>query len=364
MKFFEEFVSDCAAGSANQTVFAAPDPQISLTLRTFYKITFGGRRKYSLLFSNILDSTFGDGTQSHRNQVLDEWEILEAKALRCRDCSVEEMPEDSEFIGEAVSLTFGGKSEKTAAPGEFFTTDPAEMVFDSGDFLCVEMKISGKAFPSHAETLLPVFTLVDGKWEPTVHAPMVGMVGCDRRVKKRIGFLGDSITQGIGTPKNSYLHCAALIAEKLGEDYACWDLGIGYARGNDAATDGAWLFKAKQNDVVTVCFGVNDMFQGFTADEVKLSLRKIVNSLRKEGIKVIIQTVPPFDYAGIHIEMWNDINEFIRNELAGEADGFLDVTEFLSRSDEPNMSRFGGHPNAEGNALWAEALSAEIKKLL
>ena len=87
--------------------------------------------------------------------------------------------------------------------------------------------------------------------------------------KARIAFIGDSITQGCGTTYNGYKQYAAVAAGRLGEDYAFWDLGLGYARGSDAATDGIWLYKAKQNDLVSVCFGVNDILQGHSAGEVK-----------------------------------------------------------------------------------------------
>ncbi len=68
---------------------------------------------------------------------------------------------------------------------------------------------------------------------------------------------------------NSYEHWNAVVAENLGSQYGFWNLGLGYGRAADAATDGAWFFKAKQNDIVVVCYGVNDIFQGFTISEIQ-----------------------------------------------------------------------------------------------
>lgn len=101
--------------------------------------------------------------------------------------------------------------------------------------------------------------MTSGKWErkeedaflPSINLPVPSMVGCVRAVEKRIGFFWDSITQGIGSEKNSYGHWNAVLAEKLGEKNAYWNLGIGFARASDAATNGVWLQKAKQNDFVT-----------------------------------------------------------------------------------------------------------------
>ena len=141
------------------------------------------------------------------------------------------------------------------------------------------------------------------------------MIGVDRKAQKRIAFLGDSITQGIGTSVNSYAHWNAVFAEKLGSDYSYWNLGLGYGRADDAASDGIWLFKAKQNDIVFVCFGVNDILQGYNADEIKKNLQLIVDKLHEAGIVVIVQTVPPFDYSPEHQIIWDNVNNFIVNNF-------------------------------------------------
>ena len=46
------------------------------------------------------------------------------------------------------------------------------------------------------------------------------MVGIDAPTKKKIAFLGDSITQGCGTPVNAYEHWNAVFADLLGNDYS------------------------------------------------------------------------------------------------------------------------------------------------
>jgi len=190
------------------------------------------------------------------------------------------------------------------------------------------------------------------------------MVGCDRPVELRIGFIGDSITQGIGTPKNSYEHYAAVIADILGERYSYWDIGLGYGRGHDAASDGAWLFKAKQVDVMTVCFGVNDIYRGFDADQIIKSLETVMTKLHEAGVSVIMQTIPPYDYPPHLRAIWEKVNGHIISFMAERADGFFDVVPVLSKSaDEPHMAKFGGHPNSEGNRLWGEALANEVERV-
>ena len=75
MKYFDEFVSNTLAGSSTQSFFDADENGV-MTGRAFYKIFTGGTFNYSLLFSNITDSTFSDGSHSYRNMVIDEWEIV------------------------------------------------------------------------------------------------------------------------------------------------------------------------------------------------------------------------------------------------------------------------------------------------
>lgn len=361
MKYFDKYTSNTLAAAANQHFFINEDADKEYTSRVFYKVFSGGKYNYSFLFSNIIDSTFSDGSVSHMNLVCDEWEIVSAAAAIVDECDDKTMPEIDGF----VSLTFGGSKGKTVAPGEFFSSDPVELSPKKGQFICLEITFKGRMIPYHEESIIPIFAYENGEWKYCRKMPLAGMIGCDRPVKKRIGFIGDSITQGIGTPRNSYKHYAAVVADLLGDEYSYWDIGIGYGRGNDAATDGAWLFKAKQLDVITVCFGVNDINRGFTADHIINSLETIMDKLHATGVKVIMQTVPPFDYSGERIEKWNRINEHILGSMAERAEGVFDVRNILSKSaEEPYMAKFGGHPNSEGNRLWGEELYKTVKKVV
>ena len=56
----------------------------------------------------------------------------------------------------------------------------------------------------------------------------------------------------------------------------------------DGALKGAWLNKAKMLDELTVCFGVNDICQGFSEETVKNSINTIVNELKNANKRVIL----------------------------------------------------------------------------
>ena len=369
MRYFEKFTSNTCAASSNQLFFSTEGKICSG--RTFYKISQGGEYNYSLLFSNIIDSTFADGNLSHKNLVCDEWEIHGARIGRCKFfdpsrplCELV-MRDEGESDIEAFDfkdITFDGKSTKRVSPGEFFSSDEQKFFFEKDEYLCLEMTFSGRMIPYHEESMLPVYVKDGDKWRYSKLMPFAGMIGCDRNVKARVAYIGDSITQGIGTKENAYLHWNALLSEHLGGEYAYWNLGLGYARAYDASSDGAWLFKARQNDVVFVCFGVNDILRGRCADKVKADLTYIVDTLKNKGARVIVQTVPPFDYQGSFIDEWNKVNHYILNELCDKADFVFDNTPILGKPEKLSDSLYGAHPDERGCKLWAEALYEKLKQ--
>ena len=366
MDFFNSYSSNTYAGSGNQLFFNMNENEVK-TGRVLYKIAVGGEYEYSLLFSNIIDSTYSDGALSHKNLICDSWKIHSARVGKCQitatDKKVEEMTFDKDVTAsDFCDLTFNGQREKTVMPGEFFYSDPIKLSFNKDEYLCLEVTFSGKMIPHHEESLLPIFVKECGEWKYSRQMPLAAMIGCDRKVKGRIAYLGDSITQGIGTKRNSYLHWNAVLSEKLGAEYSYWNLGIGYGRANDAATDGAWLYKAKQNDIVFVCFGVNDIIRGFSEEQIKKDLETIVDTLKKNGKKVILQTVPPFEYADEKIEKWQRINEYIKTVLADKVDMLFDNNPYLCPDGVHPI--YGGHPNEEGCAVWAEELYKAVKPVI
>lgn len=353
MNFFKKYSSNTLAGSGNQYIFKCTNSETINVGRIYYKTFSGGKYNYSFLFSNITDSTYSDGSLSHKNFICDSWDIVALRVGVCQKCSATHAVEPVSF----VDATFDSKKSKRVNPGEFFCTDAIELDVKKDEYLCLEISFRGKTIPYHEESIIPSFVFSSGQWIPSKRTPFPGLIGCDRSVDKKIAFLGDSITQGIGTEVNSYEHWNARLAEMLGDKYAYWNLGIGYGRADDAASDGAWLYKAKQNDIVFVCYGVNDILQGFTAERIKKNLEIITSKLKECDIKVILQTIPPFDYDEENTKTHNEVNHFITNELSSYVDAVFDVIPILSKNkNETNMAKFGGHPNSEGCKIWAYEL--------
>ena len=375
MDYFNQYTSNTLAGSGNQLFFNMEEGEV-LTGRVLYKITSSGEHRYSLLFSNIIDSTYSTGNISHANLICESWTIHRAQIGICKEIpsnkavpslTMADNAESSDadiLIRDFVPITFNGQASKIVSPGEFFHSDPIIIRFDQNEYLCLEVSFSGKMIPYHEESLLPVFIKTENGWQYSKHMPFAGMIGCDRKVKKKIAFLGDSITQGIGTELNSYLHWNALLSKKLGNEYAFWNLGLGFGRASDAASDSAWLYKAKQNDIVFVCYGVNDLLQGATAEQIKKNISSIVQKLKAQVQTVILQTIPPFDYDIETRQKWEDVNSFIKTNLRQTADYVFDNVPFLCKDTAlPHLAAYGGHPNEVGCAVWADALYKEIQHL-
>lgn len=345
MNYFEKYSANSLAGTGNQSWFDS-DGEAHIG-RIFYKVFSGGNYNYSFLFSNITDSTFNNIT--YPDTVIDDMKILKARVTVTDDCY------NAGEIEGFTDVTFSGK-ENLNLPNGFFCSDPVLINAQKDSYICVELTFKGEKIPYHPESQIISYVYANGEWVRSAAMPVVHCVGCDRPVERRIGFLGDSITQGIGAEFNSYRNWCAVFAEKVGEKYSFWNLGIGYGQAKDAASDGAWLAKAKENDIVFLCYGVNDIIGDKASAQVIINrLDTIVDRLLERDIKVIIQSVPPFGYSDEYIPVWKEVNEYIKNNIARRVWGYFDNVPILSK-DEPHMPRYGGHPNNEGCEKWAEAL--------
>ena len=371
MNYFNEYTSNTVGAGANQFYFNMEKDEVR-TGRIIYKIKAAGEYEYSFLFSNAMDSTYSDGKASHAGIDCGEWSILRAAAGRCKiksGVSVTDMKMGENESCDAIAydfreLSFDATPSRRVMPNELFSSDAVRLHFDEGEYLCLEITYSGKMIPYHEETILPTFVKCKEEWKYDRRIPFPSMIGCSRKAEKRIVFLGDSITQGIGTRPNAYAHWCALLADKLGDRYSYWNLGIGYARATDLYTNGSWMYKAKQCDVAFVCCGVNDIAQGIPEGKIKESLSFIVNTLNENGVTVILQTLPPVIYQKEEMaEKGKNVNDYIRSELKEKVALLFDISSYpLTEEETHSLVADTCHPNEKGSAVWADRLYEEIKK--
>ncbi len=357
MEYFKNYVSNTLAGTSNQLYFnnAAAGGAASEGMM-FYKATVGGEFEYSLLFSNSIDSTYANGQSGVPNLKMTDFDIL---SIKIGVLDGKKTPDPQNVEAETTLISTEIKKYTHTNNVTYFETAPVKLNAAADDYIVVSVEFVGTRVPCHVETLIPTFKKVGDDWSSDKNLPLANMVGIKREVKATVAYLGDSITQGIGVGNNNYTFWNAVVSKKLGTDFAFWNLGIGYARCKDAATDGSWLFKAKQADYVIVCLGVNDIgSEKSGAATLSTHLEKVIDDLNEAGCKVILQTIPPFtSYSAEGIETWYTVNDYIVNELSKKVVAVFDQTELLMTQEKvPNKVRYGGHPNSQGCKVWGDAL--------
>lgn len=357
MEYFKNYVSNTLAGTSNQLYFdnSAAKGNSSEGMM-FYRATVGGEFEYSLLFSNSIDSTHSKGNSGRPNMKMNDFDII---SVQLGVLDGKKTPDPKNVDAQTTLYTTSVKKYEHTNKVTYFETEPVKLNAAADDYIVAIVEFVGSKVPCHVETLIPTFKKDGNSWKADKNIPLANMVGIKREVKATVAYLGDSITQGIGVGANQYTFWNAVVSKKLGNDFSYWNLGIGYARCKDAATDGSWLFKAKQADYVVVCLGVNDIGTEKSDGPTLCShIEKVVDELNKAGCKVILQTIPPYtSYSAEGIQTWYTANDYIKNELSKKVVAVFDQTEILMTEEKiPNQVLYGGHPNKLGCKLWGEAL--------
>ncbi len=357
MEYFKNYVSNTLAGTSNQLYFnnSSANGKSSEGMM-FYKAAVGGEFDYSILFSNAIDSTYAMGLTGTPNMTLGNFDVSSVKigVLKKGNTATPESVEANTTLIETGVKKYTHSNKVT-----YFETEPIKLNAEADDYIVISVEFSGSRIPCHVEALIPTFKKVGNVWKSDKNIPLANMVGIKRSVRATVAYLGDSITQGIGVEENNYSFWSAVASKKLGNDFAYWNLGIGYARCKDVATDGAWLLKAKQSEYVVVCLGVNDLLhENADADTLSKNLELVVDKLNVAGCKVILQTVPPYSaYSQANIDAWYAVNDYILNELSKKVVAVFDPSSLLMTSEKvPNKVLYGGHPNAQGGRVWGTAL--------
>jgi lysophospholipase L1-like esterase len=270
-------------------------------------------------------------------------------------------------------VTFAGDTQKQVSPDETFWSDPLTVDIPTGNYLVWTWTVEGEGIPATVMSdLTPTYAAKQGgQYIYTNEIPLPQLIGAKRNVKKRIVCLGDSITQGTGTPQYANAFWAADVAETLGAEYSLWNLGLGYSRASDCAADGDWLQRACHADIVTVAFGTNDMQGGQygvgapnAASAISTWISRIVTRLRDAGCAVILFNAPPFDLPALNEGIRTELNRLLPQTAADTGAALFDWCAVLENPSEPGRSLYGGHPDTEGCQKVAERFLARFGDLL
>lgn len=342
--------------SHNTFIWLAPDESrtFSATMRIQRPAT---RWRFSL--TNTVDTTWADGSRSHADMSGGTYDIVSAA-----------------FLNDTASapVTFDGASGCTVHPDEHLISDVCDIASADSRFItfrwCLRAGRAGAIVPATPNsqavcafapgnaTFDPPEAFTDARTlegEDENMCALPDLFEAEGAPLRRMTFLGDSITQGVGTRIGYYESWAARIADALSDRYAALNLGLGYAQIADAARNGAWLERARQCDVVNVCLGVNDLLHGDGTQCVE-RLRNAISALKQahDAPRVVLFTTPPFDYEGPDIERWHTLNAAITAPGHLGADDVFDMASVLALdAANDHMAKYGPHPDGTGCAAVA-----------
>ena len=361
---FEIYQSNSITPSAcNYALKSADGSPVRTTFKGVYKIQEFGELEYKFYFSNNVDSTFSNGSHSYRNMPTESYKIISATV------GVSSKITGAGDIQDPKALTFGGSTSRDVAGGEMFWSDAITINVPDGYYLIFQWTVEYTVIAATNSEDSVCFFYDDsrgGKLLTATSAPMPALIGAKRENALRVAFIGDSITMGIGAGSKDHKFWAAQITELAGTDISFWNLGLGYARADDAANSPSWLEKAKNNDVIVICFGVNDINSGpyqfsgqRSADQITTDINTIATTCKEAGCEVIIFSTPPYTYSNsTKIGVWQELTGKLKTLAETNGYDFFDFAAILGSPNNPATPAYGGHPNQTGCKAVAEAFMA------
>jgi lysophospholipase L1-like esterase len=303
--------------------------------------------------------------------------------------------------GTDAPLYFDGRRSVVIPPGADVTSDPALLTVGPATHVAISLYVPGPTGPAtqhaDAEQVNYVATGLhvaggSGPFKVKTHS-WYFLAGVDvlspRRTLGAVVALGDSITDGVGSPTNADARWPNFLAARLnarsGSTLAVVDAGIGGNRVlNAAPCCGVSAIARFGRDVaeqpgardVILLEGINDIgysqnHGALTAPHTNVSALAIVEGYERivtlahtAGLKVFAATLTPFQGA----RYWTPtgegkrqaVNHWIRT--SGAFDGVIDLARVVANPGDPerlNPEYDSGdhlHPNAAGY----EAMAAEI----
>jgi lysophospholipase L1-like esterase len=308
------------------------------------------------------------------------------KPLAVGSARVAMLDEAGREVGGSVRmLTFGGASSAVAARGAPLLSDAVALKTSALARVAVTIYLPGGTGPCTCHMMgldeIEISPPGDFTREPfrresiTGSRPFLSAVEVDAPGKAATAvMLGDSITDGAGSPPGANRRWPDYLAERLakrgGRAWGIANVGIS---GNRVLSDGAGdsalarldrdVFALPGVKILVVFEGVNDIGIAFgettgpLADYIRsmpnpridaasiiAGYRQIIDRARGHGIKVYGATIAPYKGAGY----WSPAGEAVRQEVnrfirSGAFDAVLDFDKALAAPADPLTIRDGYH---------------------
>jgi lysophospholipase L1-like esterase len=214
---------------------------------------------------------------------------------------------------------------------------------------------------------------------PVLFALLLAILPAMTQTKVRIVALGDSTTAGTpafkspreSPPKGSGDETSqyAYWLMRAHPDWEIVNQGINAQRSDQIAARFEADVIAQKPAVVVIIAGVNDVYQGRPAQEVKDQLAAMYKRAHDAGIRVIAGTIIPYNTATADQNArMKDINDWIRSQARADPGVlFVDTRAAVAAPDNPDKlvsSPDGLHPDAAGYRKMAEAIAPVIAQVL
>jgi lysophospholipase L1-like esterase len=197
--------------------------------------------------------------------------------------------------------------------------------------------------------------------------------------RTRIVALGDSTTAGtpgyqsaLEVPPGGRGDETSQYAYWLMRAHPDWDVlnrGVNGERSDEIAARLARDVIGLSPAAVVIIAGVNDVYQGRTAEHVTAHLRTMYDRAAHAGIRVVAGTIVPYNTATAdQNERMRGINAWIQRQVrADPAVAFVDTRAAVAADGNPDRlaeSPDGLHPSPRGYRRMAEAISPVLEGVL
>ena len=197
---------------------------------------------------------------------------------------------------------------------------------------------------------------------PPTDAPRADAPRTPAPAKPRIVFLGDSLTAGLGLPRDqSYPELIGKKLQEKGYDYEIVNAGVS---GDTSAGGVRRLDWSLEGDVraLVLALGANDGLRGLPTDAMKKNLEAVLERAKARNIPVVLagMEAPPNNGP----EYTREFRE-VYADLAREYDVRFIPFLLLGVAGNASLNQGDGiHPNARGAQIVADLVWPELEPLL
>ncbi|GAA4209251.1 GDSL-type esterase/lipase family protein [Actinocatenispora rupis] len=287
------------------------------------------------------------------------------------------------------AVTFGGEPVASLPAGATLTSDPVDLVVPHAGDLVVSAYLLGPTGPVafHRGTHATGYVSIPGDHTgggaeayPTTTPSVFLLAAVEVAGAARgLAILGDSITEGVGTPDDTNQRWPDRLADRY-PGIAVANLGIS---GNRLLLDDPRFGPGAQRrfdrdvaglsgvDTVLVFLGINDIQQPPSQTDpaaILAAYRQLAVRARGRGLRVVGATITPFEGWQRYTPALDDVRGAVNAGLrTGRVfDALVDFDAVLRDPARPSRllpaysSGDGLHPNASGAAALAAAVPADV----